>query len=85
MIESGELLPTGGAYDIEGGRPLRGEIRLSGAKNAATKLIVAALLRVLAPPDWVEAAAVVWIVGYGLFVFAFWTVLTRPRVDGKPG
>ena len=44
MIESGELLPTGGAYDIEGGRPLRGEIRLSGAKNAATKLIVAALL-----------------------------------------
>jgi uncharacterized protein involved in response to NO len=48
-------------------------------------IIVAALLRVLAPPDWVEAAVVAWIVGYGLFVFAFWSVLTRPRVDGKPG
>jgi len=31
-------------YLIEGGVPLRGEVRLSGAKNAATKLMVAALL-----------------------------------------
>lgn len=31
-------------YLIEGGAPLRGEVRLSGAKNAATKLLVASLL-----------------------------------------
>jgi UDP-N-acetylglucosamine 1-carboxyvinyltransferase len=31
-------------YEIEGGRPLQGEIAISGAKNAATKLIIASLL-----------------------------------------
>lgn len=31
-------------YEIEGGRPLNGEIEISGAKNAATKLIIASLL-----------------------------------------
>ena len=31
-------------YRIEGGAPLRGEVKLSGAKNAATKLMVASLL-----------------------------------------
>ena len=31
-------------YLIEGGIPLRGEVRLSGAKNAVTKLMVASLL-----------------------------------------
>ena len=31
-------------YEIEGGRPLHGRVRLSGAKNAATKEIVASLL-----------------------------------------
>ena len=31
-------------YQIEGGIPLQGEVRNSGAKNAATKLMVAALL-----------------------------------------
>src|SRR5580765_3419341 len=31
-------------YLIEGGIPLKGEVRNSGAKNAATKLMVAALL-----------------------------------------
>lgn len=34
----------GACYRIEGGIPLRGEVRNSGAKNAATKLMVAALL-----------------------------------------
>src|SRR4051812_13090171 len=34
-------MPT---YRIEGGTPLRGRIRASGAKNAATKQIVASLL-----------------------------------------
>ncbi|HEX8733562.1 MAG TPA: hypothetical protein VF725_16040, partial [Ktedonobacterales bacterium] len=31
-------------YLIEGGAPLRGEVTLSGAKNAATKLMVSSLL-----------------------------------------
>jgi UDP-N-acetylglucosamine 1-carboxyvinyltransferase len=31
-------------YEIEGGKPLKGVIRVSGAKNAATKQIVASLL-----------------------------------------
>ncbi len=31
-------------YEIEGGTPLRGAVRISGAKNAATKQIVASLL-----------------------------------------
>ena len=31
-------------YEIEGGKPLRGRVRVSGAKNAATKEIVASLL-----------------------------------------
>jgi UDP-N-acetylglucosamine 1-carboxyvinyltransferase len=31
-------------YEIAGGVPLRGEVRLSGAKNAVTKLMVASLL-----------------------------------------
>ncbi len=31
-------------YEIEGGQPLRGRVRVSGAKNAATKQIVASLL-----------------------------------------
>src|SRR3989344_2980901 len=31
-------------FTVKGGRPLEGEIRLSGAKNAATKMMVASLL-----------------------------------------
>jgi UDP-N-acetylglucosamine 1-carboxyvinyltransferase len=34
----------GGRYEIEGGVPLRGEVRVSGAKNAVTKLMAATLL-----------------------------------------
>jgi UDP-N-acetylglucosamine 1-carboxyvinyltransferase len=32
------------AFRVEGGRPLRGEVRVSGAKNAALKLLAAATL-----------------------------------------
>jgi len=32
------------SFIIEGGQPLKGEIRLSGAKNAATKMMIASLL-----------------------------------------
>lgn len=33
-----------GSYIIDGGAPLQGEVAVSGAKNAATKLIIASLL-----------------------------------------
>ena len=33
-----------GYYEIEGGKPLRGRVAVGGAKNAATKEIVASLL-----------------------------------------
>lgn len=35
---------NGRFYSVRGGRPLRGEIQVAGAKNAAPKLIIAALL-----------------------------------------
>jgi len=35
---------SGRFYSVRGGRPLRGEIHVAGAKNAAPKLIIAALL-----------------------------------------
>ncbi|MEO5336071.1 MAG: NnrS family protein [Magnetospirillum sp. WYHS-4] len=51
-----------------------------------------ALIRVLGPillPSayvWVMAAAsVVWSAGFGLFGVIYWPILTRPRIDGKPG
>ena len=31
-------------YLITGGKPLRGEIEVSGAKNAVTKMVIASLL-----------------------------------------
>lgn len=37
-------LPPPEAFRIEGGRPLRGTVRVSGAKNAALKLLAAAVL-----------------------------------------
>jgi UDP-N-acetylglucosamine 1-carboxyvinyltransferase len=46
MIEEGPTEPneSDAHYLIEGGIPLQGEVRNSGAKNAATKLMVATLL-----------------------------------------
>jgi len=37
-----ETLPP--HYLITGGKPLRGEIEVSGAKNAVTKMVIASLL-----------------------------------------
>lgn len=35
--------------------------------------------------DTVVGSGVLWIAGFGLFVIRYWPVLTRPRLDGKPG
>ncbi|OXS14143.1 heme-Cu protein NnrS [Zobellella denitrificans] len=55
-------------------------------------IIVAALLRsllpLLAPGMTVIAyhgSALAWILAFGLFCWIYWPVLTRPRVDGRPG
>jgi UDP-N-acetylglucosamine 1-carboxyvinyltransferase len=47
VVEKGGNSLTGrntARYVIDGGRPLNGEVTISGAKNAATKLIIASLI-----------------------------------------
>ncbi|HPQ25800.1 MAG TPA: NnrS family protein [Gammaproteobacteria bacterium] len=34
---------------------------------------------------WVDLSALLWIVGFALFVWQYASILLRPRVDGKPG
>jgi uncharacterized protein involved in response to NO len=55
-------------------------------------LALAVALRVLAPlvamswyPFWVLAAGISWIMAFGLFVWVYWPILSRPRLDGMPG
>lgn len=71
------------------GRPLRA----SPVETAAYVLVhLAAAVRVflpLAAPDLqltaIIASGVLWSVAFALFTVAFWPMLTRPRLDGKPG
>jgi uncharacterized protein involved in response to NO len=30
-------------------------------------------------------SAALWSAGFGLYTLRYWPVLTRPRLDGKPG
>jgi uncharacterized protein involved in response to NO len=71
------------------GRPLRADSR-----DVACYLLVAAaaLVRVLLPMaapgltlEAVLVSGVLWSAGFGLYVLFYWNVLTRPRLDGKPG
>ncbi len=55
-------------------------------------LILAALLRSLLPllaPGMTMTAyhtsALAWISAFGLFSWVYWPILTRPRIDGRPG
>lgn len=71
------------------GRPLQA----SGALTAAYVLVVAgAVVRVFAPlvgalpyRTVILVGGTLWAAGYLVFTVAFLPVLTRPRVDGKPG
>jgi uncharacterized protein involved in response to NO len=52
----------------------------------------AAAVRVLVPllaPAWTRDAvlgsALLWSAGFGLYAVRYWPVLTRPRLDGRPG
>ncbi|WP_369656593.1 NnrS family protein [Variovorax sp. V213] len=55
-------------------------------------VLLAALVRVLLPlvsPAHTVAAALFfsafWSLGFGLYAVRYWPVLTRARLDGKPG
>lgn len=65
------------------GRPLV----LSKATVAAYWLVIAgALVRVFVPGfEAVLAAGALWSLGYAVFAAVYWPILTRPRVDGRPG
>ncbi|WP_048439072.1 NnrS family protein [Caenimonas sp. SL110] len=70
-------------------RPLRAD-RWDVAAYALVSL--AALVRVglpLAAPQLlipsIIGSSVLWSAGFGLYAIVYWPVLTRPRLDGKPG
>lgn len=71
------------------GRPLRAD----GFEVAAYGLVMlAAIVRVAGPLAWpaayaasVVASALMWSAAFGIYFVRYWPVLTRPRVDGRPG
>jgi len=71
------------------GRPLKAD----GSEVLCFALVqIAALLRVgggIALPDHYLASVVLsglcWSAGFALYAFRYWPILTRPRLDGKPG
>jgi len=68
-------------------------LRVGGAMTAAFVLVnLAAVMRVLIPlilPDAqrgpVAASGLLWIAAFLIFTAVYWPILTRPRVDGRPG
>ena len=55
-------------------------------------VLAAAVVRVAVPlvePGWtlpaVLASASLWSAGFGLYAVRYWPVLSRPRIDGRPG
>ena len=52
---------------------------------AALALVAGGLLAFEHYVATVETAAVLWSAAYGIYFVRYWPVLTRPRVDGRPG
>jgi uncharacterized protein involved in response to NO len=55
-------------------------------------VLASALVRVVVPlafPQWtieaIVASAGLWSTGFALYAVCYWKVLTRARLDGKPG
>ncbi|NCT83788.1 MAG: NnrS family protein [Comamonadaceae bacterium] len=71
------------------GRPLRADRwEVAGYALVAAAAVVRVGLPLLAPAQTVQAAlvsALLWSAGFGLYALRYWPVLSRPRVDGKPG
>jgi uncharacterized protein involved in response to NO len=70
-------------------RPLRAD-RFDTASYVLVLLagVVRVLLPLLMPTLTIAAAvgsALLWSAGFGLYACRYWTVLTHPRLDGKPG
>jgi len=70
-------------------RPLRAD-RFDVACYAL--VLLGAVVRVLLPlvvPQWtlpaIGVSATMWSAGFALYAVRYWPVLTRPRLDGKPG
>jgi uncharacterized protein involved in response to NO len=72
-----------------GGRAL-----VAGRADVLVFLLVqaAAVIRVFVVMVWPEAqrsavvgSSLLWAVALGIFAIRYWPILTRPRVDGKPG
>ena len=70
-------------------RPLRADAFDSACFVAVqTAAVVRVLLPLLAPGATLAAivtSALLWSLGFGLFTLRYWPVLTRARLDGKPG
>ncbi|HBM83719.1 MAG TPA: NnrS family protein, partial [Halieaceae bacterium] len=70
------------------GRPLA---LPSGITWAFGLIFLAGLLRVIAGLGWlpwafgIHAASLCWTVAFALFIWRYFPILTRPRIDGKPG
>ncbi len=55
-------------------------------------VILGAVARVFPPIFWpssytfsIATGGLCWIVAYGIYTAVFWPILTRPRIDGRPG
>lgn len=60
--------------------------------NAFAALQLAALVRVpgtLLVPEYYRSAVIasgaLWTLAFAVFLTAYWPILTRPRIDGRPG
>jgi uncharacterized protein involved in response to NO len=71
------------------GRPLKADRwEVACYVLIAAAAVVRVGLPLLAPGETVHAAlvsALLWSAGFGLYAVRYWPVLSRPRVDGRPG
>lgn len=91
-------LTMGGVGNMVLGVATRVALGHTGRPLKAARPIVAAyvifslavLVRVLSPiaGDWylrlVDLAASGWLAAFAIFVWVYWPILTRPRIDGRP-
>lgn len=71
------------------GRPLQADLSDVSCYLLVTGAAMGRVFLPLAAPAWTVQAllfsAALWSTGFGIFAIRYWPVLTRPRLDGKPG
>lgn len=71
------------------GRPLRADrYEIACYLLVASAAAVRVILPLIAPAEIVHAAlasALLWSAGFGLYAVRYWPVLSRPRLEGRPG